>query len=431
MKAILLLAGRSRRFWPLTEKSLFPICGKTLAEHQVDCLKKAGCTDITIVVGAHNKKETKTLFPKLTIVEQKDLDAGMQGACLSSLPKMKKDPVLILSANDVIEAGAIEQLMKDAKGADGAILARKVTRYFPGGYLTVKRGRIESIIEKPGEGKEPSKFVNIVAHVHNNSQALLTALKNVKNHRDDGYETALQSLFKDLHYKAVPYEGHWQPVKYPWHLLPLAERLLKDLKQPSIHRSAQIHPTAVIEGNVTIGARTRLLPNAVVAGPCVIGEDCIIGNNALVRGSSVGNACIIGYNSEVKGSVLAGDVWTHMTYLGDSVIGSNVSFGGGCITGNFRLDEKEIASVVDDSSVSTGLTKLGLIAGDGCRFGIQVGTNPGAKVGAGTFVAGRVFLDRDIPDGSFVVQKEGVIHVKKNTAVAPHPQERGRYRSKI
>jgi bifunctional UDP-N-acetylglucosamine pyrophosphorylase/glucosamine-1-phosphate N-acetyltransferase len=424
VKAFLLLAGRSKRFWPLTDKCLFPICGKTLAEHQVDMLKKGGVRDITLIVGAHNKKELKKLFPTLKIVEQKDLDLGMQGACMSGL-KGVKEPVMIVSGNDVIEPSAFDLLRKEmAKpGVDGAILARKVTKYFPGGYLSVKAGRSMAIVEKPGEGKEPSKLVNIVAHVHKDPVALLQALKSVKNHRDDGYELALHALFAQKNYRAVAYEGFWQPVKYPWHLLPLLEYFLSKIEKPLIHKTAKIHPTAVVEGNVVIGEGTRILAHASVVGPCTIGARCIIGNNALVRGSSVGDDSVVGYSTEVKGSLLAGPVWTHMSYLGDSIIGRNVSFGAGCLTGNLRLDEGEIA----DSS----LTKLGLVVGDNCRFGIQVGTNPGVKIGAGTFVAGAVFVTEDVADKSFVTMKDGKMHIRENKSAAPSMEERAKYRKKV
>jgi bifunctional UDP-N-acetylglucosamine pyrophosphorylase/glucosamine-1-phosphate N-acetyltransferase len=437
MHALLLLAGRSKRFWPLSEKSLFPICGTTLAEHQVRMLKSAGCKRITLVCGKHNVKELREMFGSFTVVEQKDLDMGMQGACIDGL-KGVDEPVLIVSGNDAIDGAALKDLMAAARKPDvsGAILARKVSTYFPGGYLSVKAGRITGIIEKPGAGKEPSDLINLVAHIHNDPQALLAELKKVKSKRDDGYEMALQSLFASGVYKAVPYKGTWQAVKYPWHLLPLMEILLEKLRKPQIHKTAKIHKTAVIEGNVIIGEGTRVLPNATIVGPCTIGKNCIIGNNALVRGSSVGDGCVIGYNTEVKGSVLAGPVWTHMTYLGDSIIGRNVSFGGGCVTGNLRLDEGEIASNAGGADgvmekIATGLMKLGLIVGDDCRFGIQTGSNPGVRIGGNTFVGGGCYITEDIPETSFVSMKDGALRVKPNTASSPQMSGREKYRKKL
>lgn len=444
MRTLLLLAGHSRRFWPLAEKSLFPICGKTLAEHQVETLRKGGCRDITLVVGAHNKERLKKLFPGFPVIEQKNLDLGMQGACLSALPKIKHGPIMIVSGNDAIESIAFDMLRNAASKpkTDGAILARKVRQYFPGGYLTVKNGKIASIVEKPpidtiGALHAKSMYVNIVAHIHNDPTVVLAALKNAKSHRDDGYERALQTVFRERKYHAVPYTGFWQPVKYSWHLIPLLEHFLSGIVRPAIHSTVNIHPSSVVEGNVVIGEGTRVLPHATIVGPCVIGRRCIIGNNALVRGSSIGDDCVIGYNTEVKGAILAGPVWTHMTYLGDSVIGKNVSFGGGCITGNLRLDEKEILSgafalgAMPSRAIPTGLTKFGVVVGDNCRIGIHVSANPGIKIGSGSFISSDVTLNKDIPESSFVDMKNGAIRTRRNSVAVPAMKTREKYGKKM
>lgn len=414
----------------MEEKSLFPVAGRTLVEHQVERLRAGGCREIILVGGRHNLKEVRRIFPGMKTVEQKDLDLGMQGALLSALPKIGSSPVMVVSGNDVVEPSAYALLRGAAAKRDGAILAQKVRRYFPGGYLKVTRGRpfgrVTGIAEKPGEGKEPSSLVTIVAHVHNDPKALLAALKKAKYHRDDGYERALAELFATCDYAAVPYEGMWQPVKYPWDLLKLLPLLLP--AEPSIHRSASVHPTAVIEGPVTLAAGVRVLPHATIVGPCFVGRGTMIGTNALVRAASIGEDCVIGYNSEVKVSVLADRVWTHSTYLGDSVVGANVAFGGGCVTGNFRLDEGEIASVVGGAPVETGLTKLGAVIGPDCRLGIQVGLNPGVKVGRGTMVAGGTFLTDDVPERSFVRLKDGKVVVSLNRSEVPQPGARRRFR---
>src|SRR5262245_10510060 len=99
MKALLLLAGRSRRFWPLQEKTFFPIAGKTRLEHQVEALRAGGVTDITFVGGRHNLELVGKMFPKAHAVEQENLDLGMQGAILSALPFLTKEPVMVVSAN--------------------------------------------------------------------------------------------------------------------------------------------------------------------------------------------------------------------------------------------------------------------------------------------------------------------------------------------
>lgn len=428
MQALLLIAGRSKRFWPLEEKSLFPVAGKPLLMHQVERLQKAGVKKITLVGGKHNLEAAKRVFPKLPQIEQRDLDLGMRGALLDALPQVK-GPVMIVSGNDVIDPAGYKNLMKEAakKNVDGAMLAAQVKRYFPGGYLSVKGPRIIGIVEKPGEGKEPSDLVNIVAHIHNDPAALLKMLKQVKPTADDGYEMAVDCLLQTHTYHAVAYAGVWRAVKFPWHLLDVNDVLLTQLKAKK-DKSAKVHRTAVIEGAVVLGPKVKVMAHATIVGPCVIGEGTVIGTGALVRGSSIGKRCVIGFNSEVKSSVLGNDVWTHMTYLGDSVVGNNVSFGGGCMTGNFRLDEGNVHSKHAETLMNTGRSKIGAIVGSDCRFGIQVGMNPGVKIGSGTFVTGGLFLQEDVPSESFVRMKDGVLKVTENNVQPPKVEDREKYR---
>ncbi|MEK7591052.1 MAG: NTP transferase domain-containing protein [Patescibacteria group bacterium] len=431
MKVILLLGGRSKRFWPLREKSLFPVCGVTLLEHQLNALSRAGFKDVTIVGGAHNLSAIRSQFPKLQAVKQEDLDLGMQGALLSALPKIKDKPVLIISGNDVTDSSAFQALKNAATKGRGAVLAKKVKRYFPGGYLTVKAGRVRSVVEKPGEGKEPSDLINIVAHIHPSASKLLAELRKHRSERDDGYERALTALAQDTEYRAVPYNGFWQPVKYPWHLLDLLPHFLETYAKRFKGGKATIHRTAVIEGKVTIGSGVRVLPHATIVGPATIGDNTIIGTNALVRGSSVGRGSVIGYGTEIKGSILGDGVWTHMAYIGDSVVGSNVAFGGGCTTGNFRLDESEIASVVDGEKIPTGRTKFGAVLGEGVRLGIQVGINPGVKICGGSFIAGGVYLEEDVRQESFVSMKNGMLITRPNKFSTKPAENREKYQKTL
>lgn len=432
MHVLLLLGGRSTRFWPLSEKALFPLLGKTLLEHQVERLSKAGLKDITFVGGEHNIDLLRGVFPKAKTVTQKESDPGMHGALLAALPGLKTQPVLIVSSNDVIESSAYKSVAAAVKrGTDAALLAKKVTRYFPGGYLKTSGTRVTGIVEKPGEGKEPSDLVNLVVHAYRDASVLLAAIKETSA-GDDGYERAVDGLCKDLHITAVPYSGPWFPVKYPWHLLPLSQYLLETtVTKRVIHKSAKIHKTAVIEGPVVIEEGVEVLPNACIRGPAYIGKRTIVANNALVRMSSIGDDCVVGYCTEIKGSVIHSHLWTHMTYVGDSVIGRNVSFGAGAVTGNLRLDEEEIHSGQGDYKVPTGLSKFGAVVGDDCRFGIHSASNPGIKVGRGTFVSSGALLTKDIPETSFVRMKGGEMVVSPNASKTPDPASRKAFKSSV
>lgn len=430
MKTVLLAAGSSRRFWPLQEKFRLSLHGKTLLEHQVDRLRRGGCDDILCVVNPQHREWVQKLSLPITVVLQGE-ETGMHGALLAALPLCGNKPVLIVG-NDFLEAGiygALQEKLSCTSDLQGILLAREVTEYFPGGYLTLDHDRITTIVEKPGAGREPSNLVNIIAHLHRNASLLLHAISLTPTGGDDGYERALLSLFSHYHYAALPYRGAWFPLKYPWHPLSLLSSL--PLTGPNIHPSVTIHPSAIVEGDVTIEEGTQIFPCATVRGPCFIGKNTIIGNNTLVLGSSIGHSCVIGFGTELKASILGNHVWTHSTYIGDSIVGENVCFGAGSITGNFRLDEGRITSMVGQDRIQTGRKKLGAIIGDDCRIGIHVSMNPGVKIGRGVFVSTATVLQHDIPDGGFAFMKHGEMCVRRNTANPPHPNLRLLFRESV
>ena len=80
-------------------------------------------------------------------------------------------------------------------------------------------------------------------------------------------------------------------------------------KAPRIHESAYVAPNAVISGDVTIGENTCVLYGAVITadgGPVEIGSDCVIMENAVVRGTpkhpaKIGNAVLVGPHAHLTG----------------------------------------------------------------------------------------------------------------------------------
>lgn len=406
MKVVLLAAGRSVRMAPVSDKNFLEFCGKTLIERQIESLKSAGFKEILVVAGKHNFAELKGIAARgrATVREQKNLDDGMAGAVLTAANWIGKNSFLLVSGNDITDDSAYAALKKHIarRKNSGALLAYEIKEYFPGGYLKIgANGIIKEIIEKPQRGREPSKFVNIVMHYHSQPQALFDALKQEKGPAEGRYERAVMSLFarragRNNLYRAVPFTGFWQPVKYPRHALKVMDYFLSGLK-PGRGTGVEVAKSAIIKSNVYLDDGVKILDNAVIAGPCYIGKNTIIGTNALVRSSNIGKNCVIGFASEIARSHIGGNVWTHANYIGDSIIGSNVSFGSGTVTGNLRLDENNIGD--------SGVTKLGLITGNHIRVGINTSFMPGVKIGSNSMIGAGIVVGADIPEKSYVMGK--------------------------
>jgi bifunctional UDP-N-acetylglucosamine pyrophosphorylase/glucosamine-1-phosphate N-acetyltransferase len=214
--------------------------------------------------------------------------------------------------------------------------------------------------------------------------------------------------------KAVEFDGYWQPIKYPWHVLKVMDYFFENMEK-SISDNAKIAESAVINGNVIIEEGAKVFDNAVINGPAYIGKNCVVATNALVRDSMLNEGCVAGYSTEIARSYLGKNVWTHTNYIGDSVIADNCSFGSGTVTGNLRLDEGDISVNIKGKKTSSGTNKFGLICGENIRCGINTSFMPGVKVGSNSMIGAGLVIPQDIPENSYVKGKVE-LEIRKNKA---------------
>jgi bifunctional UDP-N-acetylglucosamine pyrophosphorylase/glucosamine-1-phosphate N-acetyltransferase len=173
-------------------------------------------------------------------------------------------------------------------------------------------------------------------------------------------------------------------IRYPWDLLAIQEQVMAAIVTPRIE--GEVSPAATIEGTLILGRGSRVLPGVMIEGTVVIGDGCKIGPNCYIRGAtSIGNGCHIGQSVEIKNSIVMERTSIgHLSYCGDSIIGSQVNFGAGTITANFRHDGKNHRSMVGGKLLDTGRRKFGTIMGDGVHTGIHTSIYPGRKLWPGT-----------------------------------------------
>ena len=91
--------------------------------------------------------------------------------------------------------------------------------------------------------------------------------------------------------------------------------------KPEVDPTAQIHPTAILMGNIVVGAHTRIGPNVIIGENTKIGSYCEIGANTNIRAPSViGDHVYIGPRVHVGDSRTGGfdnPLWIKSyTYIG-------------------------------------------------------------------------------------------------------------------
>ncbi|HLF71312.1 MAG TPA: NTP transferase domain-containing protein [Dehalococcoidia bacterium] len=407
---LVLAGGASNRFWPLRDKLFFELGAQSLLERHLRQLRGLGCERFIVVTRPDTVDAVQTLGrgagAGLRVVVQNE-PKGMADAVLAARESLDHDPIYVTQAHDVSESLHAEMLAAwDKRGsADGLVAAARVDSYFPGGYLMLDGDRVTSIVEKPGAGNEPSDLVNIVAHAFASPAALIGSLLQEMSTpgADDAYERAVSKLMAAGDFRAHVYEGRWQALKYPWHLLDVANMLL-DLWTSGAESPGPDYEQR--EDGVFIGRDVRIMPGAHVVAPALVGHGSVIGHNALVRGSIVSPNCVVGFGSEVARSFLGAGVELHHNYIGDSVIDAGASLGWGATTANYRIDRRSVPSMVGGERIDTGREKLGLVLGADAKVGVNTSTMPGVKIGAGALIGASIKVTRDVPDNERVLDEE-------------------------
>jgi bifunctional UDP-N-acetylglucosamine pyrophosphorylase/glucosamine-1-phosphate N-acetyltransferase len=189
----------------------------------------------------------------------------------------------------------------------------------------------------------------------------------------------------------------------------------------SLANDVSIDVNVILEGDIRIGSHTSIGPNSIIINSsigenvkieanCVI-EDAVIEANVtvgpfarlrpasyLTEGAKVGNFVEIKKATIGKGSKV-----NHLSYIGDTEMGSNVNIGAGTITCNYDGANKHKTVIKDDVFVGSDTQ---LVAP------VTIGAN--VTIGAGTTVT------RDVEDDLLVISRvpqktvSGWVRPKKN-----------------
>lgn len=403
---IILAGGDSTRFWPLTEKNLFSFLGRPLISHLIDSLMDYG-ENIIVVTNDVNKKSFNSLFKnKIKVLVQNQSKPGMAGAVIACKGKIVGEG-LILNANDIFDFEIIKQLIErlDNKKSMMTLLAKKVEKYFPGGYLQLKKNKIVGIVEKPAPDKTPSDLVKLTCDYFSDIDGIVNVLDDLPFNTDDVYEKGLTKLIaKNGGVDYSTYKDYWYTLKYPWHLLQMMSYFLSTINRLKTDQSVKISSTAKIIGPVYFGKNVQVGDFSKVVGPCFIDDDTVVADYCLVRESHIGKRGLIGSFSEVTRSYLANNVMLHRNYVGDSVLDNEVEMGAQTVTANFRFDKKTVSSIVNGKRIDSNMSKLGTIIGRGSKLGVNSSVLPGVKIGKNSIIAPEEVISTDIPDNMFVFE---------------------------
>lgn len=388
MKAVILAAGEGSRLRPLTNrrpKPMLPVGNKPLLESVVESVAAAGVDEIVLVVGYHRER-IQTYFGDgrqwgvdiTYAVQEKQLGTGH--ALLQAESYIGSD-FIALNGDRYIEPSVIENLIADhGETGSAGIATTRVEMPNRYGVVEFDGQNITDILEKPTPGTTTSELINAGVYVF--GPDIFAAIRQTESHGELALTRTLRNYAKTHSLRAVPYDGLWGDISYPWDLLWLNsyvsdKQVSADDSDPTL--SSHVASTAVIHDDVTVGEDVTVCAGAVVLRGTSLGENATVGANAVVEDAVIFPDATIEPGAVVRNCVVGAN----------ATIGPNTTIEGG------------VTDVTLGETVHRDVTFGGLV-GDNAEIGGNVTVTPGTILGEGVTAESGTTLRERTQDGAIV-----------------------------
>ena len=392
MKAVVLAAGQGTRIRPLSDsvpKPMLPVADRPLVAHTIDAAIDAGANEVVLVIG-YEADTVRDYFgeeyrgvPVSYAVQTEQ--AGTADAVNAARDHIE-GPFAVLNGDNLYDPAAIDQLFEQCP----AVCAIEVADPRNYGVLSTDDGSVTGIVEKPDD--PPTNLANAGAYAFP-AEAKQWLEVPASERGEHEITDVLATVIDAFDVSPVTLE-RWLDVGRPWELLEANEWKVSDLER---RIDGDVSDDATLEGDVVVEAGATVQAGVVIEGPALIRSGATVGPNAYIRGATlVDEDAKVGHSAEVKNSVLSpGASVSHLSYVGDSVLGRDVNLGAGTNVANLRHDDADIEFTVKGERVSTERRKFGIVAGDDVKTGINSSLTPGLKLSTGATTRPGETVDRD------------------------------------
>lgn len=449
LEIVILSAGKGKRMHSDLPKVLHKVAGKSMLRHVIDTSLTLDPLKIYVVVGHGGEIVRQSLtslpqeiFSKINIVEQKE-QLGTGHAVNTAMPYVQKDSMVIVLYGDtpLTPTNDLKALLNTCPKNGMSLLTAIADNPF--GYGRIIRnsdGQIEKIVEE----KDANAQEKLINEVNTGMMAAPAAVFNEylpklnnENAQGEYYLTDLVALLRRDSKEVNPVKapnfsvlcGVNNKIQLSFIERLYQERAAKslleegvtladpkrfDLRGTLIHgKDVFIDINVIIEGSVTLGN------NVSIGAGCVL-KDVSIGDNSIIspytvmekselkRHTTIGpfarlrpgnvleDEVHVGNFVEVKNSHIGfGTKAGHLSYLGDSDIGTDVNIGAGTITCNYDGANKHRTTIEDD-----------VFVGSDTQLVAPVTVRKGATIGAGTTVT------KEVPEKALVITRVRPIYFK-------------------
>ena len=442
LSAVILAAGKGTRMYSDLPKVLHTIAGKPMVKHVIDTAHQLGAENIHLIYGhGGDLMRTHLANEQVNWVLQTE-QLGTAHAVQQAAPFFKDNENIVVLYGDapLITKETLEKLI-EAKPENGIALLT-VNLDNPTGYGRIirKNGNVVAIVEQKDANADQlnikevntgvmvsdgAGFKKWLARVGNNNaqgEYYLTDLIALAN-QDNCQVIAVQATDvmevegANNRLQLAALERYFQNKQASKLLLEgvmIYDSARFDLRGTLEHgKDVEIDVNVIIEGSVKLGDRVKIgagcvLKNVVIGNdveikPYSVLEDSVVGEKAAIGpfsrlrpGAELAAETHVGNFVEIKKSTVGkGSKVNHLTYVGDSEIGSNCNIGAGVITCNYDGANKFKTIIGDD-----------VFVGSDTQLVAPVKVANGATIGAGTTIT------RDVGKNELVITRVPQRHIQ-------------------
>lgn len=435
LNIVILAAGMGKRMRSSVPKVLHKLGGKPLLKHVVETARVLSPVKICVVYGHGGEIVREVVTDEDIIWTEQEEQLGTGHALRQALPVIDQDGMTLVLFGDVplVRIETLQKLIHSSDQESCGLLTANLSS--PKGYGRIIRinDNVVAIVEEKDATLEQKLIQEINTGVMVIPNRLLhnwlPKLEN-SNQQQEYYLTDIISMAvnDDVSVTAVQPTDNWEilGVNSKIHLesleriyqLELARKLLEEgvglIDAASINirgelqcgRDVEIDVNCIFEGkvvlgdnvcihancilkNVTIAAGTVIAPYSLIEDS-EIGKNCKIGPYARIRpGTKLADRVHIGNFVEIKNSTIAsGSKASHLSYIGDTLMGQNVNVGAGTITCNYDGANK-YKTIIEDN----------VFIGSDTQFIAPVTVAEGATIGAGSTIT------RNVPSGQLTLSR--------------------------
>ncbi len=408
IKAVILAAGKGTRMKSDTPKVLHKIFEKPLLGYVLDNVKNIVSESFVIVGHQAEKVEEyvkKDYTTAKTVLQYPQLGTGHAVSMVCpELQNFNGQVIILCGDTPLITENTLKNFIDyhNSNNSDLTVMStifENPTNY--GRIIREKDGSLKCIVEEKDAAQEEKAVKEVNAGIYClNWAKIKPAFSQLKSNNAQGeyYLTDIIAWGKsqNLNVNAYILENNEEiyGINSRSNLAHatkiMNERKLNELMDNGV---TVVDPSSTwISQDTIIGSDTIIYPATYIEGKNKIGSNCKIGPCAHLRGDvEVADNCKIGNFVEVKKAKIDHNTNIgHLSYIGDSELGSNINIGAGTITANYNPLTKVKSKTVLKNDVKIGSNTV-LVA--------PVTVEEGANVGAGSVIT------KDIPKWALAITR--------------------------